>query len=316
MPAARDLIPLVEALEAAWRAAEAAGLATKTTEDYRQKLGLFDRFLRVELGREPLLAEFTHARALDYMLARRHQQPPLSRDTLASDARALRAASKWLSLSRQTRAHRLDTLPIPDGTRDDGRILHGGEIEALFDAARGYSAAACRASAALGVLLDGGPRAGEYARLRAERYRPISGAIQVHEPGKGGPVRRIALGSAARRLVREHLAGARTGPLIGDAYGRGTAMTGDGLRSLLVRLSEKAGVERASPQDFRRTSSTLYLASGLDQHLHSLLFGWVDVDRSARARYIVLDDDQFAALVTAHSPLDRLGILDRRRRAA
>lgn len=316
MPAARDLTPLAEALEAAWGSAEAAGLSTETIDDYREKLSLFRRFLRVELDREPLLADFTTARATTYAIARRHQRPALTRDTLASDTRALRAASKWLLVSAQTRTHRLSSLPIPEASKDDGRILFATEIEKLFDAAHGFTAAARRASATLGILLDGGARSGETCRLRAEGFRPLSGAVRLLEPGKRSPLRRIALGSASRRLVREQLAGARTGPLVGDAYGSGKPATTEGLGSLLVRLSEKAGIERASPQDFRRTSSTLYLASGLDPHLHSLLFGWAELDRTARARYIVLDDDQFASLVTPHSPLDRLGILDRRRRAS
>lgn len=316
MPAARDLTPFAEALDTAWRSAEAAGLSPETIDDYGEKLSLFSRFLRIELDRDALLADFTTANAVSYAIARRHQRPALSRDTLASDTRALRAASKWLFKAGQTRTHRFSELAIPATSKDDGRILKTDEIEKLFDAARGYTTAARRASACLAILLDGGARSGEASRLRLEGYRPTSGAVAVPEPGKRGPARRIALGTQARRLVREHVAGARSGPLIGDAYGRGNPSTPEGLGSLLVRLSKKARIERASPHDFRRTSSTLYLASGLDHHLHSLLFGWADLDRTARARYIVLDDDQFASLVTPHSPLDHLGIVDRRRRAA
>jgi integrase/recombinase XerC len=95
----------------------------------------------------------------------------------------------------------------------------------------------------------------------------------------------------------------------------GGRMTDNAVRSMLVRLSERTGVERVSPHDFRHTASTNYSANGADEALKNKVFGWKPDKRSMNQRYTHLTPDQVIAAHQRLSPLDQLAPF-RRSRAA
>jgi integrase len=45
-------------------------------------------------------------------------------------------------------------------------------------------------------------------------------------------------------------------------------MTDNAVRAVLTHLSERTGIERVSPHDFRHTASTNYSANGADEALN------------------------------------------------
>lgn len=316
MPAARDELLLVDAFEKAQAAMAAANLSQATMAGYREKFSLFVAFTasESESGRPPTIGDFTLASAIEYMKARRYgvtrAGSPRSRSTLAADALTLRAVAKWFTAAGVTRTNRLVRLAIPTAEPDEGRVLHEDELRALFGAADGITTTERRNLAILAVLLDGGMRVSELVALDSADYEPRTGALRIWHPAKRGRHRVTALGRTARELVAAARSTRRSdGPLFQSTGPKGEPMTASAIRSLLVRLSERAGLERVSPHDLRRTGSTHYMVGGMDPDLHRLMFGWSTVGPDARLRYLILSDAERALLISSQSPLDRLGLL-------
>ena len=57
----------------------------------------------------------------------------------------------------------------------------------------------------------------------------------------------------------------------------GKPLTTDGLRKVLLRLGEEAGVARVSPHAFRRAFATLIVVNGASTRLAQVLGRWSDV---------------------------------------
>lgn len=113
--------------------------------------------------------------------------------------------------------------------------------------------------ALLHVLYSTGLRRAEIAAVRLEDYDRKEGLIYLPgEAAKSGKSRVLPLDPPARRALNEYLVrgrGSEPGPLF--------QMTSEAIRTMLARLSARAGVE-ASSHDFRRGFAARVRASGLD----------------------------------------------------
>jgi integrase/recombinase XerD len=122
---------------------------------------------------------------------------------------------------------------------------------------------ALRDRALMLVLLDTGIRASELTALKMRDYEPKRGQLIIHH-GKGDKKRVVFLGSAAKQGVWRYLAtrpGARQDdPLF--ATREGTAMQRTGLRLLIFRIGQHAGVPDAGVHRFRHTFAVNFLRNG------------------------------------------------------
>jgi integrase/recombinase XerD len=124
-------------------------------------------------------------------------------------------------------------------------------------------------------------------------------------PGKRGLVRTLPLGTESVRIIRDLVGTRRTiGPLF--VQRGGSRMTDNAVRAVLLRLSERTGIERISPHDFRHTASTNYSANGADEALKNKVFRWMPDKRSMNQRYTHLTPEQVVAAHQRLSPLDQL----------
>jgi integrase/recombinase XerD len=214
-----------------------------------------------------------------------------------------------------TAEHRLSRLGIPRlDVEPEGRVLSTDERLALFAGARGISSTARRNLAVLAILDDVGPRVSELVTLEREDIRLEGRSVLLQLPAKRGLVRVLPLGTESVQVIRD-LVGTRrlSGPLF--VQQGGGRMTDDAVRTMLVRLSERTGVERVNPHDFRHTASTNYAANGADEALKYKVFGWKPDKRSMNQRYTRFTPDQVIAAHQRLSPLDQLAPF-RRSRAA
>ena len=126
------------------------------------------------------------------------------------------------------------------------------------------------------ILLDTGLRAAELLALNFENVDPITGTLQVMH-GKGDKFRVVFLGKKSRIALRsyyrknKHLEGA----LIIGVHGE--RLTYTGLRLLLKRRAQKAGVEYQPPHSFRRLFALTMLRNGIDVFSLQLLMGHADL---------------------------------------
>lgn len=156
------------------------------------------------------------------------------------------------------------------------------------------------------VLLDTGVRAAELCALDAGDVDERSGAVLVRQ-GKGRKDRTVYLGAKTRRdLVRYWRAHGRpaTGQAVFVSLTTGQRLTENGLRQLLRRIGDRAGVAHCHPHTFRRTFALFSLRSGMSiVHLQRLL-GHEDL--TVVRQYLALVEADLQAAHQAAGPVDRL----------
>jgi integrase/recombinase XerD len=168
----------------------------------------------------------------------------------------------------------------------------------------GHRPSAHRDAAILLVLLDTGLRVSELCNLVRRDYDRKQGRLIV-EHGKGDKQRTVFCGQAAQRALWRYLATRNdveaTDPIFATAGGR--HMDSAGVRMMIVRCGERAGVAGATPHRFRHTFAVNFLRNGGNMAALQDLLGHSTLEmvrRYARLAEVDLADAQRKA-----SPADR-----------
>jgi len=172
-----------------------------------------------------------------------------------------------------------------------GRALAGGELAALARVcAADAGPAGARDLALLAVWRVAGVRRAELAALALGDYRPGDPPLLVIQRGKGNKGREIPLnadaGAAVGRWLR--LRGRRDGALFCridkwdnlDPARRG--LSPHALYKILIKRAGQAGIDHASPHDFRRTAIGDILDAGHDLATAQQLAGHASPVTTAR----------------------------------
>lgn len=169
-------------------------------------------------------------------------------------------------------AYRLDLMEFADYTKATdlanvkasgelrGRALSAAEINVLIESCCQKTPLDLRDAAVIALLRIGGMRRQELAQLTLADLNWGNGSLVIRR-GKGGKKRIVYLTPEALEILKEWLAvrGNSPGALIcpvnkgGRVELRHFAPDGDGIYKLVRERATKAGVERFSPHDFRRT---------------------------------------------------------------
>ena len=156
------------------------------------------------------------------------------------------------------------------------------------------------------VLLDTGLRAAEFCALDGGDIDAATGAVLVRE-GKGQKARTVYLGARSRReLVRFWRTVGKPGATrpVWTNQNTGGRLTDSGLRQLLTRLGERAGVQHCHPHTFRRTFALWSLRGGMDLHTLAALMGHADI--GVLRQYLKLSDEDLQRAHRTAGPVDRL----------
>lgn len=137
-------------------------------------------------------------------------------------------------------------------------VLSSDEVQKLLAACRKK-----RGKALILLMIDTGLRRAEVCALNWIDVDISSGLVRVVR-GKGGKARSVVVGVTTRRALLAYRR--RINPEGDDLLFQtqpGGRLTGSGLRSLLLRLSERSGVH-VSPHALRRTFATMFLRAGMN----------------------------------------------------
>ncbi len=168
----------------------------------------------------------------------------------------------------------------------------------------GRRPSAVRDVAIILVLLDTGLRVSELCALTKRDYERKQGRLIV-EHGKGDKQRTVFCGQSAQRalwrylVTRADLTGSE--PLFVTSTGQ--PLDSAGVRMLIVRCGERAGVEGATPHRFRHTFAVNFLRNGGNMAALQDMLGHSTLEmvrRYARLAEVDLADAQKRA-----SPADR-----------
>ena len=159
-----------------------------------------------------------------------------------------------------------------------------------------------RDKAAILFLCDTGCRASEFTGLNIIDYDVSSGAVVIRN-GKGGKGRTVFVGRKTRRALRRYL---RQRPSDADralwVTVGGDRLTYSGLRQILRRRANKAGVTPPVLHSFRHLFAVQCLRNGMDLRRLQELMGHADLQMLIRYTKLVTDDLRAAHLQA--SPVD------------
>lgn len=210
------------------------------------------------------LLRYEHLQALRRWLIDRYA--PSTAQRMLAAVRCVIRESCRLGLMAESDYRQTQLLAPIRGSRDlAGRRLLPDEIAKLFVACDAATPMGARNAAVLGLLFGAGLRREELVHLRLDAY--TSGSLRVI--GKGNKERIIPLPPGARAAVARWLGvrGIAPGPLVCPLLGPNVVlrqMSVENVTDLLRRLKRRAGLERFSPHDMRRSYGTSLLEAGVD----------------------------------------------------
>lgn len=179
------------------------------------------------------------------------------------------------------------------------------DIEKLFESAKrsDYPERDC---ALLAVLLDTGIRKSSFINIRKEDVNTVNGTIYIRHCKNHKPMT-VYLGKTARKHIRNYL---KTIPFVpSDDYfwvtEYGDPLSMNGMREVLRRMCNRAGIPEYSAHDFRRYFALQSYRNGADIYAVSELLGHSGIE--VTKRYLAINDDDRRLVHARTSPLDLNG---------
>jgi site-specific recombinase XerD len=282
-------------------ACAARGLSPRTVQWYAEQLTCFLRWL--EAGGVNGSA-WASATVIDHYLA--SEAARVSPSTVHAHYRALSAFFRWLMARGLLAADPLATVPPPKVPRRQPRRTSLEEYDRLLAAIPVDTWIDLRDRLAIAVLFLAGLRAGEVVGLSVEDF-DLAARLLVVRAGKGGDDRLVPLLPAvARSFVEYTLArppwpsGALMLAADGGALQPAGILTANGLRQMLRRRCEAAGLRYLNPHAFRHGLATRLLNAGGDMALVQRVLGHKTIATTAEVYAVWLTDgliDQFSAVM-------------------
>lgn len=307
--------PPITGLITSWQLAlEAAAKSPKTVRSYIDSVKALHRFLGAEgMPADVEGVEPQHVRAFLLTEERR-----TSAASAAVHFRNLRVFFGWLaSEEERTNPNPMARVEGPKVTKKAKEFFTDDELAQLLKACSGASFVDGRDTALLRVLIDTGLRVSDLAGLRydpedEERNDVFLTRRRLRIRLKGGDETWVPIGkktaAALDRYLRVRSKHAQSSSpwLWLGIQGHNTArMTDSGIRDMVGRRGEQAGIQNVHPHRFRRSFADKWLAAGgsTDDLMH--ITGWKTYDmvrEYTEARGIARAHDAHAHL----SPGDRI----------
>jgi len=195
--------------------------------------------------------------------------------TAATRFRGLQQLFKWMveegeierSPMERMRPPKLEEVPVP--------VLGEADLKKLIASCKGKEFVERRDEAIIRLFADGGPRCAELVGLRVEDIDFDLGVAYV--TGKGARGRAVPFGDETARALDRYLrvrARHRLARL--DALWLGTrgAMTDSGVRQVVKRRGQAAGIEDLHPHVLRHSSVHHFLSDGGQEGDAMRIYGW------------------------------------------
>lgn len=214
--------------------------------------------------------------------------------------RAIRAFLNWLWNENELDTRNPITRVKPPKVSHEP--LPGVPVEHIIRmvAACRFSRSGTRDTAILLCLLDTACRRAEFLNLRWDDIDPVTGDVRIRN-GKGGKARTVHLGKRASKALRAWQKIAPESEMIWTTQ-TDTPLTAHGLREIVRRRANDAGIPEPGLHNFRRACLLGMLRNGADAVTVSRYAGHADV--RVTLRYLAQTDDDMRLAHSKASPVD------------
>lgn len=283
--------------------AQTRGLRPQSILTYRRQLGFFARFAEDDLG-VTHIDQVTTAVLRGYIVSLQTRR--LRPASIRTAGRVLRA---WLNFCKAEGllddADPMLRVRLPKQPRPDPDCFTLDEVRRIV-AATATTRTPERDLAIVLALLDTGCRVNEFTLLTRGDVDLRTGAIVIRgENAKTHAKRTVYIGERARAALADYLA--TRPPLAADAllwHGAQRPLTTDGMKRLIQRLGQRAGVHPCGAHRIRRTFATWMLRAGVNAKDAAALLGH-SIDELLKS-YVHSNDEALAAAHAQHGPVDHM----------
>jgi len=279
---------LSEAIQALLTATIAEGRSEQTIRDYQYKLGCLMEFLgdrpAEEITIHDLRAYAAHLRSLTERYVSPRGRPReaggLSPFTIAGHLRVVKRLFNWLTEEGILAENPAQRLKLPKLGRHEPKGISREDFRKMLAVTEGDKPWQRRARALLLFLADTGCRRGGLENLKVEDIDLEQQLARITE--KGNKTRLVPFSKITRQALEAWLEvrPQDKGPWLFvslSPHGKGR-LTGDGIRQILERLKEKAGVKGpANAHAFRHAFAREFLMNGGDLAALADLLGHASV---------------------------------------
>jgi integrase/recombinase XerD len=281
---------------------QARNLSPKTVDYYARSLIVWRDFLRAQKVTQTADVTATHIRRYIVHLTERGHNP----GGVVTLYTALRAYLHWYS-EEYTPANwnPLAKVKAPKQNKERLDPLSLSHFSALVENCPRHSFRGDRDRALLMLLLDTGIRHQELTDLAVGDVDIHTGAVVVRS-GKGRKGRAVFIGAKTRRALlayyryRESL----DNDLALWVKGDGERLTKSGIRQVVRRAAERAGVDEPGMHEFRRAFAINSLRNGMDVATLQRLLGHSSLE--VVNRYLALVEDDLRAASGKYGVVDNL----------
>jgi len=290
---------LAEAVRLFLKRSEAKGLSPRTVQFYRERLGVFLRWLDAERVQQAEPGDVSAA-AIREFLAQEKQRT--SAATAKHAHAALSAVFGFLHKEQALADNPMRDVEKPRTPKKQPSPLRADDVERMLGAC-GAGFLGARLRALLLVLVDTGLRLSEVCGLRLEDASLDEQALKVM--GKGSKERVVPFGEATRQALMDYLA--RRGELAAQDWlfvtVYGDPMRGRQVHQVLENCGKRAGVAGVHPHRLRHTFAVMFLQRG--GHAFALMRALGHTSLEMTRRYVSLADTDLRETHRACSPGDR-----------
>jgi len=278
---------------------QARGLSPRTVEFYSDELRYLRSFLQTLNIHDTSSVTPTHLR--QYLL---HLGSTRNPGGLHAAYRAMRAFFRWWQAETEAKSNPVSKVRAPRVAEQQLEPTPLPDLKAMLATCQRRTFTGDRDRALLLCLLDTGCRAGELVALNIGDVDLHDGAVFVRG-GKGGKSRTTFVGGKSRRELTRYLRQRQASPSAPLWITvSGTRLTYAGLRHIVRRRAERAGVPVPSLHSFRRAFALYALRNGADICSLQRLMGHSDL--TVLRRYLKQTEADLQEAHRRAGPVDNL----------
>lgn len=256
----------------------ARGRSGRTIDSYLETANQFAGFLPAAQADD--LAVVARSDVEDYIV---HVLDTRSAATARLRYASLKQLFKWARAEDEIPVDPMDGMTPPSQPVRDVPVITDDELKALLAATEGTTFEKRRDTAIIWTLLTTGIRVGEMVGMTTADVDLDHGTITVI--GKGDRQRTVAIGDQTVLALDRYERARRKHPRAGsDPFWLSPkgGLTDSGLRQVMRRRGDDAGVPDLHPHRFRHTFAHRWLAKGGSEHGLQTAAGWRSPQMVAR----------------------------------